>query len=93
MKCHQTEQSNKGCSAGGIVISQRAFTAFLLWASEILQDSEMPKQALINAFNNMSAKPIARICGRKGTTKNRYMQIKIAFLRNFYSILVYIQKN
>ena len=29
----------------------------------------------------------------KGTTKNRYMQIKIAFLRNFYSTLVYIQKN
>ena len=50
MKSHQTEQSDKGCSAGGIVISQRAFTAFLLWASEILQDSEMPKQALINAF-------------------------------------------
>ena len=83
MKSHQTEQSNKGCSAGGIVISQRAFTAFLLWASEILQDSEMPKQALINAFNNMSAKPIARICGCKGTTKNRHKQIKTIFLRNF----------
>ena len=82
MKSHQTEQSNKGCSAGGIVISQRAFTAFLLWASEILQDSEMPKQALINAFI-MSAKPIARICGRKGTIKNRHKQIKTIFLRNF----------
>ena len=45
-----------------------------------------------NAFNHMSAKPIARICGRKGTTKNRHKQIKIVFLRNFYSILVYIQK-
>lgn len=29
----------------------------------------------------------------KGTKNNVYMQIKIAFLRNFYSILVYIQKN
>ena len=61
MKCHQTEQSNKGCSAGGIYISQRAFTAFLFWVCEILQDFAVPKQALINAFYNMSAKPIARI--------------------------------
>ena len=27
----------------------------------------MPKQALINAFNIMSAKPIARICDCKGS--------------------------
>ena len=33
----------------------RAFTAFLLWAGEILQDFRKPKQALINAFYNMSA--------------------------------------
>ena len=75
MKSHQTEQSNKGCSAGGIVISQRAFTAFLLWASEILQDSEMPKQALINAFYNMSAKPIARLCDCKGTIFFSFLQV------------------
>ncbi len=35
MKRHQTEQSTYGRSAGGIVISQRAFTAFLLWVDEI----------------------------------------------------------
>ena len=46
MKCHQTEQSNKGRSVGGIVISQRAFTAFLFWVCEILQDFAVPKQAL-----------------------------------------------
>ena len=50
MKCHQTEQSTCGRSAGGIYISQRAFTAFLLWAGEILQDFKSPKRALINAF-------------------------------------------
>ena len=50
MKCHQTEQSTEGCSVGGIVISQRAFTAFLSWVCEILQDFKRPKQALINAF-------------------------------------------
>ena len=50
MKRHQTEQSTEGRSAGGIVISQRAFTAFLLWVCEILQDFAVPKQALINAF-------------------------------------------
>ena len=51
-----TKQSHpEGCSAGGIVISQRAFTAFLLWVGEILQDFVTPKQALINAFYNMSA--------------------------------------
>ena len=55
MKCHQTEQSNAGRSAGGIYISQRAFTAFLFWVCEILQDFAVPKQALINAFYNMSA--------------------------------------
>ena len=33
-----------------IYISQRAFTAFLLWVGEILQDFVTPKQALINAF-------------------------------------------
>ena len=33
----------------------RAFTAFLLWAGEILQDFIVPKQALINAFYNMSS--------------------------------------
>ena len=36
-----------------------------------------------NAFNHMFAKPIARICRCKGTTKNRYVQIKTIFLRNF----------
>ncbi len=35
---------------GGIYISQRAFTAFLFWVGEILQDFVTPKQALINAF-------------------------------------------
>ena len=50
MKCHQTELSTAGRSAGGIYISQRAFTAFLLWVGEILQDFVIPKQALINAF-------------------------------------------
>ena len=51
-----TKQSHpEGCSAGGIVISQGAFTAFLFWVCEILQDSDTPKQALINAFYNMSA--------------------------------------
>ena len=51
-----TKQSHpEGCSAGGIVISQRAFTAFLFWVGEILQDFVTPKQALINAFYNMSA--------------------------------------
>ena len=34
MKCHQTEPSTKGRSAGGIYISQRAFTALLLWIGE-----------------------------------------------------------
>ena len=85
MKCHQTEQSNKGCSAGGIVISQRAFTAFLLWASEILQDSEMPKQALINAFIMSAplADDVQTSLGAgsrcKGTKNNVYMQIKVHF--------------
>jgi hypothetical protein len=83
MKSHQTEQSNKGCSAGGIVISQRAFTAFLLWASEILQDSEMPKQALINAFNNMSAKPMVRICDCKDSYFFAYTQIEKIFYWKF----------
>ena len=50
MKCHQTEQSTCGRSVGGIVISQRAFTAFLFWVGEILQDFKRPKQALINAL-------------------------------------------
>ena len=31
---------------GGIYISQRAFTALLFWAGEILQDFIVPKQAL-----------------------------------------------
>ena len=54
-----TKQSHpEGCSAGGIVISQGAFTAFLFWVCEILQDSDTPKQALINAFYNMSAKQL-----------------------------------
>ena len=89
MKCHQTERSTCGRSVGGIVISQRAFTAFLLWASEILQDSESPKQALINAFYNMSAKPIARLCDCKGTEKNVYVQEKFTFFchrLHFFSV-------
>ena len=40
---------------GGIVISQRAFTAFLLWIGWNFPDFDTPKQALINAFYNMSA--------------------------------------
>jgi len=52
MECHQTEQSNKGCSVAGYTYPKRAFTAILLWAGEILQDFESPKQALINAFNH-----------------------------------------
>ena len=43
----------------------RAFTALLLWASEILQDFRLPKQALINAFYNYVRKPINRITGAK----------------------------
>ena len=43
----------------------RAFTAFLLWVSEILQDFRSPKQALINAFYNYVRKPINRITGAK----------------------------
>ena len=55
MKCHQTERSTCGRSAGGIYISQRAFTAFLFWIGRNLPDFKSPKQALINAFYNMSA--------------------------------------
>ena len=64
MKCHQTEQSTRGRSAGGIVISQRAFTAFLFWVCEILQDFRSPKQALINAFYYV-CKPITRLATAK----------------------------
>ena len=65
MKCHQTEQSTRDALRRDIHIP-RAFTAFLLWAGEILQDFRKPKQALINAFYNMSAKSI-RLCGCKGS--------------------------
>ncbi len=51
-----------------------------------------PKRRLQNAFCKTYL-PSSVNFDCKGTTKNRYMQIKIAFLRNFYSILVYIQKN
>ena len=89
MKCHQTEQSTHGRSAGGIVISQRAFTAFLFWIGRNLPDFKSPKQALINAFYNMSAKPIARLCDCKGTEKNVYVQEKFTFFchrLHFFSV-------
>ena len=73
MKCHQTEQSTRDALRRDIHIP-RAFTAVLLWAGEILQDFRKPKQALINAFYNMSAKSI-RLCGCKGTTKFADLQI------------------
>ena len=46
MKFHQIEPSTKDALQGGIVTSQRAFTAFLFWVGEILQDFKRPKQAL-----------------------------------------------
>ena len=39
MKCHQTEQSTYGRSAGGIYISQRAFTASCFGLRESFQFS------------------------------------------------------
>ena len=99
MNSHQTEQSTEGRSAGGIYISQRAFTAFLLWVCEILQDFWWPKQALINAF--IICPPILRrgataiessdLCVCKGTTFFSFVQIlytkttKLAYWKQFFN--------
>ena len=50
MKCHQTEQSTYGRSAGGIYISQRAFTAFLLWVCEIFAGFPFTKTSANKRF-------------------------------------------
>jgi hypothetical protein len=47
-----------GTLCGGIVISQRAFTPFLFRIGWNFPDFTMPKQALINAFYNMSAQSV-----------------------------------
>ena len=49
MNSHQTEPSRR-MLCGGIIISQRAFTAFLFRIGWNFPDFTMPKQALINAF-------------------------------------------
>ena len=89
MKCHQTEQSTKDALRAGYTYPIRAFTAFLFWIGRNLPDFKSPKQALINAFYNMSAKPIARLCNCKGTEKNVYVQEKFTFFchrLHFFSV-------